>query len=344
MQPPKVSDWLDALWASLPGCLCSEAMLAAQLKAASVLPALHGGASLEFHLCGPSQVDLFFRFLLSDRDALGELGAPDFLREVFRRWSDPRDVLHTMPFVDVGIDVGETSGPPFAGLTIESIERGLRRIGLDPQDRSRRGRSLARADAAAELVDGTVAMQRLRPVLERCHGALPPCGSLHYISSLDARKRGNSTVPALRIIVTLPSGALKAYLQDVGWPGDVESSLSELWSYVPTRGETSVDLDLLEEGPTARLAAYVDFHRPRANDRTLCRTLETLTRMPHARVALLDGAMDWASRGLRVCRELANHWALTIKAIRHESGTMNARIYFSLINSERADGQPTFTR
>jgi hypothetical protein len=261
-----VAETLSALRPSLPGFL-SERALAWCENAALCVPASARSHYLE---CRPGQSDRIdlLSFFGAKRacDDYQQLLCPNASAEpgsvwdrnlsLLREWARPESPVAQAPCVWFEYDAPSAPNP----LVLASPSVGLEQDYQQRHFAAKGGLSSFAASVSAQVLDvllPAASAQVARQTLQRCFAALPPDGGVGYLSVMTARSPA-----AVKLYVILPRRSLGAYLQAVGWPGDIARATALLGQlYLPELSTAYLDLTLTS-GVQARLGIAVSqFHR-----------------------------------------------------------------------------------
>jgi hypothetical protein len=259
---------------ALPAALVGSRALARLRAAAEVLPPFSAGIALECHLDPEAggRVDLISRLTPIERSAVlsGARGSLESRDVAFlQRWADEADPLHSMPHVDLEVDVTGDSGIrlPFSCPTVEPrFPAGVRAI------RAARSDSRRMAKMAVEALSGKPMADDLWAALERVYDALPPGGFIHYAQPLWIRT--GSPLEAVRVILSIPRRGATTTLEQAGWSGSLEQFESRCDRWSPHARRLGIDLDVGPAGPGPRVALYGAFAFPDPRDLELRTMLE----------------------------------------------------------------------
>lgn len=271
---------------------------------------------VECHLGrGADAVDLTVRVYPEQRDRmLAEGGLSPRLRDVFEGWATPGSDLANIPFVELEWDHHREGGEPWIGPAVEPLVR----KGIDRIEESRRG---VPARQWASYRAGSALIARLGQHDRRwhdrmlgCFEALPPFGCINHLSLLEIR--GDGRGEGIRMILTVPRPDLRAFLEAVGWPGDIATFEALLARYAPFSGRVALDLDVVLEGTGPRVAFYVELRVPRSTSSVLREFLEKLESDGLATKETAAALRSWVVAGRGSARR-----PLTFKVLSEEGET-----------------------
>lgn len=206
-----------------------------------------GASGFECRLADEAPLaDLGARFARSDRGAAflaGHGGAlPPSSAELFAdpswqrlrsfgaRWADPRDALHRAfehIFFEFDVD-GPPETVPVPSFFLAFANNAQRRIEA--------------ADEGMAILRGEPLSSPVRQRLSKCLEVLPPKADLYAVGAMLSRRFNGVRVDFSH----LPPSSVPAYLEAVGWPGDIREVEAMLRWLPPFYKEVEVALDLTE--------------------------------------------------------------------------------------------------
>lgn len=228
-----------------------------------LLPRSTGGVSLECHLGRAApRSDLVVRVFGRDRQDLFRDGGPRLepARRFAEAWAAPAPGMENVPYIDLEFDLDGSGRSCFVGAMIEpGLHHGMAVVPADRDSPTwmRSSSSYHVASAVLRASEPSPVGQDTLRAVERAFDALPRGGFVGHVGSLRCRQDDGEDL--VRLIVSLPRRAVRAYLTAISWPGDLDALDSALELYLGARARR-VDVDLNVN--TSGLLPDTGFYRP----------------------------------------------------------------------------------
>jgi hypothetical protein len=319
----------------LPPWLVSSHALTRCRQVAARLPDLITSYYMECRLHDDPQVDFLVQF--TDREA----AAPNFERSLPNRsksrcwdrnlalmgkWSEGDQPLHEAPVLwleydlDPGFETAVPDASPSIGLERGYLSRFIRR--RTPDIEAARRRALAGLRAIADGAERA----SMEADLAHCLAALPPGGSLIYVSVMTARAPS-----LLKLYLSVPKPAVMAYLAAIGWPGNAAQVERVLASCYGPIAET-VFLDVtVESGVLPRIGfALSQLH---AVELAAFDPAWTWVDMPGSNPAKRDALQAWPGQSIASIGGLLTsvHRWVDLKAVLDSAGALSFKAYLGFM-------------
>jgi hypothetical protein len=306
----------------VPASLVDSTRLASCRRVASTLRGTPTSYYLECRLDDDPQAD--FLVMFCDRaDAASCADAPPGTAwvsnlPVLTAPAEPEEV----PFVWLEYDVDERFDrerpQPSVSIGLERgyLDRYWRAPAVAIEDVSRRARR-----ALALLGRGDS-----QPLLARCASAIPPGGSLVYLSVMTARPRA-----LVKLYVSIPKGRTVKFLRTIGWRGDLTAVDALVRrAYAPMADTVFADLSLGETVLPRLGLAFSQLHRREMETFDPCWSwLPMATALPEKRRALASwpGQAEARIDGWRTC---VHRW-VDLKAVLDGDGNVRWKAYLGFM-------------
>jgi len=243
----------------------------------------------------PTRTDLVVRMHPGDADlVLAESTDESPLTRLLRRWRTPDDRISFLPAIDLECDLpGRVVGFFIVPLFEPELMRGLPAIvQRDAARRAAGARSLLEDHGPDVLraMDEDLS-PRLLEMVDWCRQKLPPWANL--MPGLACQTRPEGTEVGIRSVATVPRRSLRAYLESVGWIGDV-ARLEELASaFLADKPDASIEMTIGEDGPLPRVGLYWETVAAHPDDGALARLCRRVEGRSWAREDRWNGFMSW---------------------------------------------------
>jgi hypothetical protein len=274
-----------------PELLVPTAAYRTLVEAAQGAPELSSGVFVECHLADEVRTDLVVRVHRACRDRLLERAplAPK-VEHFFRSWRDPAERLGFIPAVDLEVDLDGAGGDwRVCPLFEPELLKGHRAIEETTTQRRAQGLDSLAVEHGARLLrmlDGRTSTEVLA-LLANCASALPAYGSC--IPGWPNADAGTS----VRIMCALQRYSLAAYLERIGWPGDVVELEAVANQYWADAAWANIDLDLTTSGVGPRIGLYLEVGRVTPRNTSFPDLLNRLGERDWVLPARLAGLSRW---------------------------------------------------
>jgi hypothetical protein len=135
---------------------------------------------------------------------------------------------------------------------------------------------------------------RVLEMVEWCRSKLPPWSN--FMPGWACQTRPEGTEVGIRGVATVPRRSLRAYLQSLGWLGDVVE-LEELATvFLADKPHVSVDMTIGEDGPLPRVGLYWETVAAHPDDVALARLCRRVEGRSWAREDRWHGFLTWLDR------------------------------------------------
>jgi hypothetical protein len=298
--------------------------------AGQLAPPFASGLFAECHLAHATRTDLVVRIHAADADAvLAARPAASSLTRVLRRWRTPGDRISFLPAIDLECDLpGRVVGFFILPLFEPELMRGLAAIvERDDVRRSAGERALAE-DRAPDVLRAV--QEDLSPgILERvewCRRQLPSWGN--FMPGWSCQTRPEGTEVGVRAVATVPRRRMTAYLQSVGWRGDIPMLEELTTSFLADKPYVSIDMTIGEDGPLERVGLYWESVAAHPDDASLARLCRRVERQCWARDDRWNGFMLWLEQR-RDEGDRAEARSLTLKLVVDGNTAPTLKAYIS---------------